>query len=68
MQTTQDLRIQQLEKKHFESIRTTTRYVREILAEECRNFKNKMQDTGGFPELVILVVFGKGNAALSDVQ
>ena len=55
--------------KYFE-IYITTRYLRTIFAEECRNFQQKASTTlttdRRFSELVILVV--KGNAALSDVQ
>ena len=44
MQTTQDLRIQQLEIKYFEKMRTTTRYVRKKFLEEYRNFQTNTQD------------------------
>ena len=56
--------------KLFRNIRTTTRYVRKILAEECRNTKKTarrmLMNDRRFSELVIRVV--KGNAALSDAQ
>ena len=45
VQTTQYVRIQQLEINNFENTHATTRYVRKYFAEECSNFKNNTQDS-----------------------
>ena len=51
-------------------MRTTTQYVHNVFAEECRNKTKKTRRTlkidRSFFELIILVV--KGNSALYDVQ